>query len=544
MSRHGRDKRPAPPGTSGPLWAVTAAEMREIDRRTIEEHGVPGATLMERAGQGAAEVLRERFPRHRKDGVVLVAGKGNNGGDALVMARHLKRRRVRCELFLTVAPGDLEGDAALNLRRWKKVGGRVRELRREGLTALSDAIARAGVVVDAVFGTGIRGGLDARAVDLIETINAAPGPILAVDLPSGLDADRGVPLGAAVQATLTVTFGFPKVGLLLHPGVDLAGEVAVLDIGLAAEAIAAVAPRQRLLGPADLVAAVPPRAADSHKGTYGHVLVIAGARGKSGAAVLAARGAMRAGAGLTTLAAPVEALGGVVAAAPELMTAPLEGKNGAWAFSPADPSALLRALDGKTAVVYGPGIGTTPATRSLTQWLLESCPAPLVIDADGLNCLAGQIGWLAGRSGPTVLTPHPGEMARLLGVPAADVQNDRVGAARRLAPTQGVVVVLKGARTVVAAPGGEVSINPTGNPGMASGGMGDVLSGIIGALLGQRVPPAEAAAAASLWHGGAADRVASRRGEAGLLASDVIEELPPTLRDTFREAGLSHREEP
>jgi len=531
MTKKRARREPAAAGSPSPSTVVTAAEMRDIDRQSIETHGIAGDVLMERAGSGAVEVLRKRFVRHLRDGVVIVAGKGNNGGDAFVMARHLRASRVRVEVFLSVAPEELGGDAARSFGRFRRGGGRVRDLREEGVPSLAEAISGSGVVVDGLFGTGLRGPLDERACAIIDTINSAPGPVLAIDIPSGVDADRGIALGTAVQATVTVTFAFPKVGLLLYPGAAYAGEVVVVDIGVAPEAVASIRPRQYLLGPWTVVGALPPREADTHKGTYGHVLVLAGAPGKSGAAVLAARASLRAGAGLTTIASPAASLVGVVAAAPEVMTEPLEERNGGWSFSTSDTSRLLRALDGKSAIVYGPGIGTTPATRSLTEWLLGGASLPLVIDADGLNCLAGHIGWLGSRRAPVILTPHPGEMARLLGCTTEAVQSDRVGCARKLATEQGVVVVLKGARTLIASPSGTVAINPTGNPGMASGGMGDALSGMIGALLAQGAPPEEAAEAAVYWHGYAADRVAERRGSTGLTAGDVIEELPPALRD-------------
>ena len=513
--------------------------MREIDRLTIAG-GVAGDVLMERAGGGACEVLRERFPRELRRGVVLLAGKGNNGGDALVMARHLRGRRVPAEVFLAARRTDLAGDAARNLKRFERAGGRVQSLGEKGLLEFSASAARAGVVVDGLFGTGLRGALDERSSALVEAVNAAPCPILAVDVPSGLDGDRGVPLGAAVQATVTATFAFPKTGLLVHPGADFAGEVVVVDIGVSPEAVRAVAPRQRLLTGVSVAAALPPRPRDSHKGTYGHVLVLAGSVGKSGAAALCGRAALRAGAGLTTIASPAPALGHATLATPELMTAPVPDHDGAFAFSIADSTRFLHLLDGKSAVVFGPGVGTTPAVRVLMEWLIGSSPLPLVIDADGLNCLAGQIGWLRKKRCPIVLTPHPGEMARLVSATSEVVQGDRLGAARRLASDYGVTVVLKGARTVIAAPDGVVAINPTGNPGMASGGMGDALAGMIGSLLAQGVPEDEAAAAAVFWHGYAADRVARRQGEAGLLASDVIEELPRALAD-LQEAAFAVR---
>ncbi len=512
----------------GRLFAVTSEEMRRLDALTIES-GTPGDVLMERAGSLAAEVLRKRFARELSRGVVVVAGKGNNGGDALVIARHLRRRRVAVSVFLAAPPTRLQGDALVNLSRWKRMRGSVTEIEPGGVLALAKATSQAGVLVDGLFGIGLRGAVDEPSRAIIETLNAAPAPILAVDVPSGLDADRGVPLGAAVQATVTVTFGFPKIGLLVHPGAELAGEVVVADIGIDPGALARATPRGRLLTPDSVAAALPPRLSDSHKGSYGHLLIAAGALGKSGAALLCGRAALRAGAGLVTLVSPAPALTGVLVATPELMTEPLADENGGWRFEADKPAALLAALEGKDAVVLGPGIGVTPATRALTRWLVESCPVPLVIDADGLNCLVDDVSRLQHKRSSIVLTPHPGEMARLVGCSTAEIQRDRVGAARLLAENQGVVVVLKGSRTVIASPSGLVAINPTGNPGMASGGMGDALAGIIGSLLAQGLGVGEAAETGVLWHGAAADRVARRRGEAGLLASDVIEELPPTL---------------
>jgi ADP-dependent NAD(P)H-hydrate dehydratase / NAD(P)H-hydrate epimerase len=536
--RRGSDSA-APLGERGRLFLVTSDEMRRLDADTIAR-GTPGETLMERAGTLAADVVRQRFRRELRRGVLVVAGKGNNGGDAFVMARHLRRRRVRVEVALAARESDVAGDARKNLLRWKRLGGGIREIARGGLTTLAEAASRAGVIVDGLFGTGLRGTLDESSQAIVETLNSAPAPILAVDVPSGLDADRGLPLGAAVQATITVTFAYPKVGLVVHPGAELAGEVVVADIGISREALRTVAPRQRLLTPTAVGSALPRRAPDTHKGSYGHVLVLAGSLGKSGAAMLCGRAALRAGAGLTTVASPSPALGRVLAETPELMTEPLPDHDGGWRFANNDAQRLLHLFDGKDSLVFGPGIGVTPATRALCEWLIASSTLPLVVDADGLNCLAGHIGWLKKRRSPLVLTPHPGEMARLLSCSTGHVQENRVDVARRLAADYGITVVLKGARTVVADPGGVVAVNPTGNPGMASGGMGDALAGMIGSLFAQGIQATEAAEVAVFWHGAAADRVASRRGEAGLLASDVIEALPPTLRgiqdDLFADA--------
>lgn len=532
----------APLDEHGRIVVVTSDEMRRMDRMTIER-GTPGETLMERAGAGAVEALVERFARPARRGVVLVAGKGNNGGDALVMARLLRAQRYPVTVFVSAPAAAFGGDARVHYLRWQRARGRVHELERVGLPALAGAIAGAGVVVDGLFGTGLRGTLDARSRAIVEAMNAAQVPIVAVDIPSGLDADSGVPLGAAVQAAMTVTFAYPKPGLLLYPGADLAGEVVVADVGIDPMAATEVGHRHCLLTPGAVAAELPQRAADTHKGTFGHVLVLAGARGKSGAGMLCGRAALRAGAGLATIAAPEPALGMVLARTPELMTEALPDEAGAWTFSVEACDRLAALLEGKDAVVVGPGIGVTPATRALVQWLIATSEAPIAIDADGLNCLAGHLDWLGARRAPIVLTPHPGEMARLASSPTAEVQADRIGCARGFAERHGVTVVLKGARTVVASPAGMVSINPSGNPGMASGGMGDALAGMTGSLLAQGLEASAAAEAAVYWHGAAGDRVAERRGEAGLLASDVIDELPPTLQAI--QAGLfgdAHRD--
>lgn len=537
-ARRSRSNGATPPS----LLAVTGDEMRAIDRLTIDRYGVPGAVLMERAGSGAVDVLVERFATALRSGVVLVAGKGNNGGDALVMARLLRKRRVRATVFLAAERSALRGDAAANLRRLERGGQRVYELHRAGLVALADAASAAGVVVDGLYGTGLRGELDGRSLAIIDTINAAPCPILAVDVPSGLDADRGRPLGGAVEATVTATFAFPKVGLLIEPGASYAGEVAVVDIGVAPEAVAAVSPRQHLITAETVASALPPRFPDSHKGTYGHALVIAGARGKTGAGLLSGRAALRAGAGLVTLASPSPDLGAAAIYCPELMTEALPQSDGAIDFSRRGEAAIGRLLAGKDAVVYGPGIGLSAASRRLARWLIGASAAPLVIDADGLNAVAGHLEWLRGRKADVVLTPHPGEMARLIDGSTADVQRDRVACARSFAVASKVTVVLKGARTLVASPDGRVGINPTGNPGMASGGMGDALAGIIGAALAQGLEAREAAEAAVFWHGHAGDRVAARSGAAGILASDVVDELPSALAALQdRLFGADHR---
>jgi len=504
------------------LIVVTADEMRALDRWTIE-HGTPGPVLMERAGGGAARVLRARLGRPRGP-VVVVCGRGNNGGDGFVVARHLRRARIPVEVWLAANPEDVRGDAAGMLAAWRRGRNALHDLTGRGrVEALASRLARTAVVVDALLGTGLNAPVSGLAAAVIEAVNrwaeSSGRPVLAIDIASGLAADSGRPLGVAIRATVTATFGCAKIGQVVYPGIDYTGVLDVVDIGIPPAALAAVHPRTSLLERGEVGRLLPPRPRDAHKGTFGHVLVIAGSRGKTGAALLAAEGAARAGAGLTTLAVPAALQAAFEGRVREVMTAALP-----------DPGEIGSMLAGRAAVVCGPGLGVTDETRAVVGEVVRRTPAPLVLDADGLNIVAGT-GLLRERAGPTVVTPHPGEMARLLGCETAEVQADRLAAARRVARGEGVVVVLKGARTVIAAPDGEAAISPAGNPGMASGGTGDVLAGIVGGLLGQGLAPFDAAILGVLAHGAAGDRVAARQGEVGLLAGDLLAELPPTLAE-------------
>lgn len=515
---------------------VSAEEMRRLDRLTIERYGTPGHVLMERAGTGAARVLLDLFPHMRRKGrrAVICCGKGNNGGDGLVVARDLRRRGVACDVVLLGARTDLAGDAARQLRAYERGRGRIHELSRGGsLNALAARLAKAEVVVDAIFGTGLNSEVVGWHAEIIELINASGVPVFALDMPSGLNADTGMPLGAAIQAEATATFGFAKIGQVLFPGAEHVGRLAVVDIGLAPEAVAEVPASTELLEARSMAALVPVRRPDAHKGDNGHVLVIAGSFGKTGAAQLVSRAAARAGAGLVTLVGPRSLYPIYAAGVLEAMTDALPDRDGRMLF---DEPYLKALVAGKTAVVIGPGIGTHGDASRIVSWLLEHAGIPVVLDADALTCLAVDASILEHAAAPVVLTPHPGEMSRLLGIETAVLQADRVGMARAYAVRHRCTLVLKGARTVIAgsgaaagAEGAPVWINPTGNPGMASGGMGDALSGILGGFLAQRMRPTEAACLAVYLHGVVADGVAQATGEIGLLASDVIAHVPAGL---------------
>lgn len=511
------------------MIVVTAEQMREMDRLTIQKCAVPSLTLMERAGAGIAQALLERFSRPAKRGVLIVAGKGNNGGDGFVVARLLKKKRIPCEVALLARQAELSADAAHNLRAFLKLKGKVTEITANHLELLDQRLSRNALVVDAILGTGIKSDVRGWLAEAITMINASGLPVVAVDIPSGLDTDRGAPLGVSVQAEMTVALAYPKLGEVIFPGVNYVGDLVVADIGIAPQAEAEVAPNIELLDREAMRWVVPRREADTHKGTYGHALIVAGARGKTGAAILSARAAMRSGAGLVTLAAP-RSLNDILAGALVEVMTELLPENAAEEMEIISDTDWRRLLERKDALLFGPGIGVSSATQNALRWLLRNLDIPWVIDADGLNNLALEIDRLRHAKAPPILTPHPGEMARLIGKSTAEVNADRIGIARGFAMEHHCHLVLKGARTVMAAPSGKVFINPTGNPGMASGGMGDVLAGILTALLGQGLCAEDAMKLGVYLHGFVGDRAAETRGEIGLIASDIIDGLPLGLR--------------
>jgi NAD(P)H-hydrate epimerase len=515
---------------------VTARTMRALDRHTIETLGVAGDLLMESAGRAVAAVVLERLPRGGS--VLVVCGSGNNGGDGLVVARQLQLLGVPVRTLCVGEPEKLRGDAARNLTR-----ARALEVPIEGPGWLerSDDLSQwaepgRAVVVDAIFGTGLTRTVDGAAARAIAAIDrwGRRGPVVAVDLPSGLHADSGQVLGAAVSAEITVTIGLPKLGLVLEPGRSHAGRVVVARVGIADRAPDALADATLWTGAA-AGTLLPERPAAGHKGTFGHVLVVAGSPGKTGAAALAARGAGRAGAGLVTIACPAGIEEILEVKCTESMTAALPDTAERCLAASAE-KAILELGAERDAIALGPGLGMHPETVALVRAVAAGLDAPLVIDADGLNALATAGGSLSGRSAPTIVTPHPGEAARLLGATVASINQDRVESAKRLASETGAVVLLKGAASVVAAPDGRVLVNPTGGPALATGGTGDVLTGMVAALLAQGTAPFEAAGLAAYLHGFAGDRIASQAGPLGLQASDLADEVPSAAR-VLREAA-------
>jgi ADP-dependent NAD(P)H-hydrate dehydratase / NAD(P)H-hydrate epimerase len=509
---------------------LDANQSRELDRLSRDEYGIPSYSLMTRAGEAVADALVDRFPDAVTD-VLVVAGKGNNGGDGFVAGRRLIQDGFGARAILLGRGADLKGDAARAYAEFRERGGKVIEITAD--SALDAAFAkRPTAVIDAIFGTGLNADVKDVPLRAIDAVNSFAVPTVAVDIASGVNSDTGAVMGGAIRASLTVTFGFAKFGHVSYPGADHCGELRVVDIGFAPRAIDRIAPRGRFLERADLQHLLRPRPINSHKGMYGHPLVIAGSRGKSGAVLLASRAALRMGAGLVTAAVPESVQPIVAAGQAELMTEPIADRDGHFDGTHA-PAALKMIVQDKNSLIVGPGLGMNEDTTRLIEWLI--CDAsdrerPIVLDADGLNALAS-LGCetLKRARGPVVLTPHPGEASRLLGVPTTAINADRISAARRLAERTGATVLIKGARSVIASPDADVYVNSTGNAGMSTPGMGDALSGIVGALLGQHLRPADALALGVFLHGYAADRVASRMGRIGYIAGDLIEELPAAL---------------
>jgi hydroxyethylthiazole kinase-like uncharacterized protein yjeF len=517
---------------------VTARQMAALDTETIERRRVPGLELMERAGAGiAAETLatiaRLELPRR----VVLFAGRGNNGGDAFVVARLLHEAGIETLTVLVGATasrpataGDLKGDALENHRRLSELGAELVEVGSlDELEALRERGDAAGLIVDGLLGTGLSGEPRGLVADAIRFINSLRPPVVAVDIPSGISGDSGALGDCFVRAALTVTMALPKRGCFLGPAINGLGRLAVVDIGIPAELVARAPGAGELMMPDEIAALLPERERLSHKGTYGRLFVLAGSRGLTGAAALAANGAVRAGAGLVFLGIPEEFNVVLERLCTEAMTVPLpqtpEGTTDYDAYYEIAPR--LATCD---ALVIGPGLSTNRRTAALVQRLLAEVELPIVLDADGLNCLDGKVELLHARKGPVIITPHPGELSRLITLSLARIVADPWDAARRTARSDRLTVVLKGAHTCVAHPHEPLWVNIMGNAGMASGGVGDVLSGVLGGLLAQRVAPFDAARLGVLLHALAGDIAAAAGDQMSLIASDLVQALPAAFR--------------
>jgi len=505
---------------------VTPEQMRRIDREAIERIGIPGVVLMENAAfqvsMKAAEILGQRNGRR----VLVAAGAGNNGGDAFAVARHLLSMGYSVSLYMLCPTESLRGDAAINANILENMGFTMELLKPENLDRFAESCREADLIIDGLFGTGLNRNIEGIALEAVCIINRYSNCTLSIDIPSGVDGLTGRICGGCVRADYTVTFFLPKLGMVQYPAAACLGELTVADIGIP-YALADNLKTCELTDSAMVSEILPPRPEDGHKGTFGRVLIIAGSYAMPGAAVLCAQSAYRTGSGLVRLAVPKEIVPILAARVTEAVYAPLESRDGHIACT--DNTVLQELLDNSDAVLVGPGLSCNEDTCELVRKVIELCRKPLVLDADALNAIAPDTEILSRLKCEAVITPHPAEMARLMGADTAGVQSDRIGAAKSFAEEYGITVVLKGAGTVIAGPDGKISINPTGNSGMATAGSGDVLAGMVVSLLGQDVQPYEAAVAAAYIHGLAGDQAAADKGACSMTASDISERIGAEL---------------
>ncbi len=503
---------------------LDAGSMRQVDRTAIEDFGIPSLVLMENAAIGLADAVAENFPE--ATAVAIFCGPGNNGGDGLALARHLSVRGYHVEILLFGAGKPLSVDSQAQFNICQSQGLLIREVGPDDeIHNAISAASRLDLVVDALFGIGLSRPLEGQFADLVEALNGLSIPILAVDLPSGLNGGSDEIQGPHIQAALTVTFATPKIAHVFFPAAEVVGDVVVADLGIPPELIERAKGDLHLLVGSELRDLIVPRPLSTHKGDFGHVVLVAGSVGKAGAAILAARSAVRSGAGLVTVAVPDPIVQTVDGGSLESMTLPLPCSEEGGLVPPAAENVLEFSLD-KDVIAIGPGLGLNHTTIETVHQLISESAIPMVLDADGLNAVGTRLELLRDRSADTVLTPHPGELGRLLGKTPSEVQSDRLKIARQAAEQTRSVVVLKGHRTLVADPVAGVFVNPTGNPSMASGGSGDVLTGIIAALIAQGLSALDAAKLGTYIHGFAGDLVGDPEVFLGFSASDLIDAIP------------------
>jgi len=515
------------------MKVVDAVTMRAMDGRAISDYAMKGIQLMENAGRAVAEAVLDELadmdcgPKR----VAIICGKGNNGGDGFVTARHLVNAGVEVRLYCLARLSEYKGDSRVNMRCWQKMGGGIRGIfSGDDIKKAVSPLRHAGIIVDALLGTGITGGARCLYGEAIELINTMKARVISIDVPSGLNASTGAVSGPVVRADITVTMALPKLGFFLTPGADFTGEVEVADIGMPISILQDEALGRNLIREDFVSSLLSPRARASHKGACGHAALLGGSPGKSGAPYMAAMGAVKSGAGLVTMGLPVGLNKIMEAKTTEVMTWPLpeteKGTLGKGAFL-----EIKKLLKGKSVLVAGPGLGESAEIKAILKKILKDSALPMVLDADALNNMAGSLdSILEAGSADIVLTPHPGEAGRLLGVGAVDIQADRIGAATEIAKKTGAVVVLKGANTLIASPRGVVFINNTGGPALASAGTGDVLAGMIGGLMGQGLSGLHSAIVAVYVHGLSGDTISDRLGGSrGLIATELLSEIPLIL---------------
>lgn len=524
------------------MKVLTAAEMREVDRLTTDRCGIPGLTLMENAGTSVAEFVREKVPNLERRRVIVFCGKGNNGGDGFVVARKLRDAGCNVSVYLVADPKEMRGDAAANRDTWKKSGGETHVVSdAAGMAPAKAALGSADIIIDALLGTGTRGPVEGLLREAIEAMNARrpEQTVVAVDIPSGANADTGEVGSVAVDADYTVTFTAPKIGMLSGRANDCCGEMIAADIGSPWGLIEEVGKGNvRWSEPREFAKFAVRRKPAGHKGDYGHALIAAGSVGKSGAAVMASWAALRAGAGLVTVATPEPVLAQVAAHRPEVMTEPLRPtETGSIALSNLEHGYFDALLKGKRVLGMGPGLTTHRETQEFVRTVVKQRSVPIVLDADGLNAFAGRAAELKDARGMLAITPHPGEMSRLRGITTAEVQSRRMEIAKKAAADWNCYAILKGHQTITATPAGAVYVNSTGNPGMGTGGTGDVLTGILSGLTAQYgAENWEETLAFGVWlHGFAGDLVYADYDEAPLMAGDLILAIPRAYQKFYGE---------
>ncbi|WP_418791570.1 NAD(P)H-hydrate dehydratase [Phosphitispora sp. TUW77] len=517
------------------MYLLTAEEMQNLDRTAINELGIPGVVLMENAGLQVVKEIKEMIGEPRGKTITVFAGKGNNGGDGFVVARHLLNAGAEVKVLMFADINDITGDAKVNLNILQSMGHNPYSIvNPNSLNIVKLSMVYTDLVVDAIFGTGFRGAVSEHVGKIIEIINSSGNPVIAVDIPSGLEANTGQTHGTCIKASRTVTFAQAKIGLVIQEGPLYAGELIVADISIPPNLLKSQYIKRFMTTPETVRNLMPYRALDGHKGSYGKILVVGGSQGLSGAAAMASMAALRAGAGLVTLAVPDGIHSLMEVKLTEVMTKPLP-ETEEMTISLKATGAVLEMMEAYDVLALGPGISTNESTVEFVREILPQLGKPAVIDADGLNALVDSPDILKTCQAVPVLTPHPGEMARLLGIKINEVQNNRVEVALEAAVRWNAVIVLKGFRTVIAGPDGTVYINPTGNPGMASGGIGDILTGVIAGLIGQGLTSIEAAVAGVYFHGLAGDIAALEKGMISLVAGDVMDCLPKSIKVTINE---------
>lgn len=512
------------------MIAVTPSQMAGIDNFTITEIGIPGMVLMENAALSVVKEIEKDIDCIKGKKVCLLAGKGNNGGDAFAIARHLYNNGAKVLVFLLAKKNEIKGDAKTNLDILDKMGVNVIEIL--DISDLNDAkkhLSHSHLIVDGIFGTGIKGNIPQLISQIINFINEKDIPVISVDIPSGINGETGEILGTCIKAYKTVTFGYAKVGLFVHPAAQYTGETVVADIGIPKNVVDKFDIKNYIIDDETVRKIIPKRYSDSNKGSYGKLLLLTGSRGMTGAGCLAGKAALRSGLGLLYLGVPASLTNVYDSILIESVTLPLEDDDTGY-ITKGCIESLKEYMAGVDVIALGPGLSTKGDVGDVVFSIVENSKVPLVIDADGINVISKNIEVLKKSNVPVVLTPHPGEMARLLGTSPEEVQKNRINVARDFSRKWNVITVLKGSRTIVALPDGSIYINTTGNSGMATGGTGDVLTGMIASFICQGAKVHEGAILGVYFHGLCGDNIAKTKGEYGIIAGDLVEEIPYVIK--------------